>query len=526
MKTTENTTVELEKEVLTQEEKLARLEQENEELKAEINFFKEQFKLSQLQKYGKSSEKSHPEQLVLFNEAEIESVKKCEDVSTEEVLVKRKKNKNSKGENFEDLPIEEIYYELADDEKICPKCDHILHEMKTEIRKEIIIIPAQIKVVHHKKQVYACRLCDQEGTTGTIIKAPAPKPALPGSFASSSILAYTIEKKYNQAIPLYRQETSFRNLGYEISRQNLANWTIKASDRWLRILYGRMHQLLLKESIIHADETTLNVLDEKENKNNYMWLYTSAKESNHRICLYDYQKSRSKKNPIKFLNGFTGYLQTDGYQAYESVENVNLLGCLAHARRYFKKALDAAPKEADISKSKSSEALSFFTRIYKLEKSFKELSPNERFFERLDKTEPIMIEFHNWLQGESRRTLPKSLLGQAIKYNLKQWPKLIGVLCDGRLELDNNRAERSIRPFTIGRKNWTFSKSPLGATISGICYSIVETAKQNNLIPFEYLMYLFDQLPNIDTSNLDELDALLPWSKEIPKNIKLKNLDD
>jgi transposase len=526
MKTTENTKVQGNEEALTAEERIARLEQENQELKAEINFFKEQFKLSQLQKYGKSSEKSHPEQLVLFNEAEVESVKKHEELSTEEILVRRKRKKNAKGHNFEDLPIEEIRYEFTDEEMSCPNCDGTLHEMKTEVRKELKVIPAQIKVIHHIKQVYACRTCDAEGTSGTIITAPAPKPALPGSFASSSILAYTIEKKYNQAIPLYRQETTFRNLGYEISRQNLANWTIKASDKWLRIIFDRMHEHLLKEDIIHADETTLNVLDEKDNKNNYMWLYTTGKECDHKICLYDYQKSRSKKNPKNFLTGFAGYLQTDGYQAYESVGGVSLLGCLAHARRYFKKALDAAPKEADIAKSKSAEALAFFTKIYKIDKSLKELSPEERFIERIDQVEPIMIEFHNWLEVEKKKTLPKSLLGQAIKYCLKQWPKLIGVLCDGRLELDNNRAERAIRPFTIGRKNWTFSKSPLGATISGICYSIVETANQNNLIPFEYIMYLFDQLPNIDISNTDVLDALLPWSKDLPDNIKLKTLEN
>ncbi|TCO70656.1 IS66 family transposase [Marinisporobacter balticus] len=181
---------------------------------------------------------------------------------------------------------------------------------------------------------------------GTIITAPMPKPVLPGSMVSPSLLATIIDMKYNKMMPLYRQEQSFVDFGIDISRQNMASWVVKGSEKWLKPLFLRMRDYLIKEDIIHADETVLNCLDEKDNKNNYMWLYATGERSTHRIYLYDYQKSRSQKHPKEFLDGFSGYLQTDGYASYNSVPNVKNLGCLAHARRYFTDALKALPEDA------------------------------------------------------------------------------------------------------------------------------------------------------------------------------------
>ncbi len=325
-----------------------------------------------------------------------------------------------------------------------------------------------------------------------------------------------MEKKYNQALPLYRQEKSFIDFGIDISRQNMANWIIYGAETWLKPLYDRLHEKLLKEPIIHADETVLNVLDEKNNKNNYMWIYASAKCGSRPIYLYDYQKSRANKHPKTFLEGFNGYLQTDGYAGYNKIQDITQVGCLAHARRKFDEAIKALPKDAEVTKTKAQKGLLFFTEIYKLEKMYANQAPEERYKNRLKNTKPILDELYEWLMIESKRTLPKSKLGVAIKYSIKQWPKLIGFLADGRLAVDNNLAERAIKPFVIGRKNFLFSKSPKGATASGICYSIIETAKANNLKPFQYLTYLFEKLPNIDLENQDELDALLPWAESIP----------
>lgn len=505
------------------ENKVAQQEQKIEELEAKIKFYEEQFRLSQAKKYGSSSEKTDAEQISIFNEAEKLSVKPQESEDIEEILVKRKKGKSKSRKSYEDLEVEEVYYTLSEADQICPSCNGTLHEMKTEVRKELKIIPAQVKVVHHIKQVYACRKCDNEGVGGTIIAAKMPNPVIPRSMVSPSLLAFIMEKKYNQALPLYRQEKSFINFGIDLSRQNMANWIITGAENWLKIMYDRLRLELLKEPIIHADETVLKCLDEKDNKNNYMWLYASAKWGEKSIYLYDYQKSRSHKHPANFLKGYKNYLQTDGYSAYNKLEDVTQVACLAHARRKFDEVIKAAPKDSEIVSSKSNEALSMIRKIYGLEKLFEELSNDERYEGRLEKTRPILEKLHEWLLRESQRTLPKSKLGEAIKYSLNQWDKLIVFLEDGRLAVDNNLAERAIKSFVIGRKNYLFSKSVKGATASGICYSIIETAKAHNLKPFQYLTYLFERLPNINVENVDELDALLPWSNSIPEDIRLKS---
>jgi transposase len=521
--TADNTTEEHAHEL---ENEVAVLKHENEELKAKVKFLEEQFKLSQAQKYGSPSDTVDPMQLSIFNEAEKLSVQKNEEPDLEEITYQRKKGRSKSRKTYDDLEIVEVYYELPKEEQVCPKCDHELHEMKVEVRKELTIIPAQVKVTHHKRQVYACRHCDQQGTGGTIIKADAPNPVIAGSLTSPSLLAFIMDKKYVQAQPLYRQEKAFENFGIDISRQNMANWIVKSSEDWLKRLYDRMHMHLINEPIIHADETEMNVLDEKNNKKNYMWLYSSAIHGNHQIKLYEYQPSRAGRHPKNFLNGYAGFLQTDGYQAYNKIPDIIHVGCLAHGRRKFTDAIKAAPEDADIAKTKAYEAVKYFKKISNLEKEFKELSNEERYEKRLEKTKPLLEEFKNWLDVESKRTLPKSKLGQAISYNLKQWDKMIRFLEDGRVSVDNNHAERAIRPFVVGRKNWLFAKSPKGATASAICYSIIETAKANNLKPFQYLTYLFEKLPNSDVTDEEILDQLMPWSDSIPENLRSKFQDE
>ncbi|MCT4621261.1 MAG: IS66 family transposase [Marinisporobacter sp.] len=492
-----------------------------EEQEAKLKYYEEQLRLNAEKKYSPSSEKN-PDQLSLFNEAEIESVKNQMEIDLEKITYNRRKGKTKSRKTYDDLPIVEVKYVLDDDELDCPTCGGKLHEMKVETRKELVIVPAEVKVKHIHRQYYACRTCDNKGTTGTIVAAPVPNAVLPKSLVSPSLLAFIMDKKYREAMPLYRQEKGFENLGIDIPRQNMGSWIIKGAEIWLKPLFERMNYYLLQEDIIHADETTLQVIDEKDNKKNYMWYYGSSKSSDKHISIFDYQKSRSANHPKKFLGNYNGYLQTDGYAGYNKLK-VKHLACMAHARRKFDEALKAAPKDADISKTKSKKALKYFSNIYKYEKVFKadNLDFNEIYAKRLEFTKPILEEFHEWLLAESKKTLPKSLLGKAITYSLKQWDKLIVFLEDGRLLPDNNHAERAIKNFVIGRKNWLFSKSSKGATASGIIYSIVETAKANNLNVFKYLTYLFEELPNIDLEDFNQLDALLPWKETIPNEILL-----
>lgn len=530
MKNIENSTgIQLNKEKNSIEElqnKGTKLEQENEELAAKVAWYEEQIRKGIKQKYGSSSEKTPDEQLSMFNEAEKNQRPKLEEPDFKEINYKRKKSKSLNKDGWDDLPVEVIEYDLSDSEQACPACDNPLHVMKKEIRKELKIVPAKISVVHHVSNIYACRSCEKNDTTTPIIKAEMPKPVIPGSFASPSMIAYITNRKYNEAITLYRQEQQFINFGIDISRQNLFNWIIRSSH-WLKVIYDSLHSRLLKENFLHADETTLQVIDEKDKSpggKSYMWLYATGKYAP-QIFLYEYQPSRAGKHPKNFLKDFKGYLQTDGYQAYKNVEDVTLMGCFAHARRGFTDELKALPKNADTSKAIAEEGRNYCNQLFSLERKFTDLTAAERHIKRLEHSKPVLEAFLSWLNDYKPKVLPKSNLGKAVNYCLNQWSKLEAFLQNGEIELSNNRAERAIKPFVIGRKNWLFSKSPHGATASAVIYSIVETSKANRLNPFYYLEYLFEKLPNIDITDQNQIDQLLPWSDQLPDRCKVPKKD-
>ena len=252
-----------------------------------------------------------------------------------------------------------------------------------------------------------------------------------------------------------------------------------------------------------------------------MWLYRTGRGSPP-IILFDYQTTRASKHPRRYLTGFSGYLHVDGYPGYNGLPDITLVGCLSHARRGFDKALKALPAEKRDADVAAKKGLEFCNRLFEIERHLREVSPEERYEIRLERSRPVVDAFRAWLDQQRPNVLPKSALGQAINYCINQWDKLVNFLKDGQLELDNNRAERSIKPFVIGRKNFLFSNTPRGARASAITYSIIETAKENGLAPFHYLKYLFEKLPNIDLQDQKPLDELLPWSKSLPEECRVK----
>jgi transposase len=494
----------------------ARLRQQVAELTAQVNWFMEQFKLAKQRQFGASSERAviAETQPSLFNEAEKEAKPEAAEPTVETITYRRRKQKGHREEALKDLPVETIEYRLPPEEQVCPNCGGPLHEMSTEVRQELKVIPAQVKVVRHVRHVYACRRCEREGTSTPVITAPAPKPVIPGSLASPSAVAHVMNAKYVDGLPLYRQEQQWSRLGVELSRQTMANWVVYAADKWLEPLYGRLRRELLSRGILHADETTVQVLHEdgrEAESKSCMWLYRTGRDGPP-IVLFDYKTSRSETHPKKFLAGFKGYLHVDGYPGYDRVPDVTLVGCWAHARRKFDEALKVLPADKRASPSVAMEGLTFCNRLFDIERELADATPEERYKVRLEKSVPVLNAFSTWLESQSPRVLPKSLLGQAIRYCQSQWGKLRNFLLDGRLEIHNNRSERSIKPFVIGRKGWLFCNTPRGARASAVVYSIVETAKENGLIPFEYLRYLFEKLPNLGDGDLDEL---LPWSKSL-----------
>jgi len=506
------------------ENRCALLEQQNAELTSKVSWFEEQFRLSQQRRFGRSSEQTGAGQIQLFNEAESEAASFSPEPVMEEITYKRRKQKGHREAKIKDLPQETIEYRLPPEEQVCACCDSELHEMSTQTRQEIKIIPAQASVVNHVQYVYACRRCDREETGTPIVNAPKPAPVLPGSLASPSAVAHIMAQKYVEAVPLYRQEQSWSRLGVELSRQTMANWVVQGADRWLAPLYERMHELLLRRNILHADETELQVLREPERSatsKSYMWLYRTGRGSPP-IVLFDYQTTRASKHPRRYLTGFSGYLHVDGYPGYNGLPDITLVGCLSHARRGFDKALKALPAEKRDADVAAKKGLEFCNRLFEIERHLREVSPEERYEIRLERSRPVVDAFRAWLDQQRPNVLPKSALGQAINYCINQWDKLVNFLKDGQLELDNNRAERSIKPFVIGRKNFLFSNTPRGAKASAITYSIIETAKENGLAPFHYLKYLFEKLPNIDLQDQKPLDELLPWSGSLPEECRVQ----
>jgi len=477
-----------------------------------IQWLIEQFRLAQHQRFGRSSE-SHPSQGDLFNEAEIleDEAGNDKDQTTETITYSRKKPKRKLLPN--DLPRETLIHDIEDADKVCDCCGGDLHCMGEDKSEKLEFIPAQVKVIEHIRPKYSCRQCEKENIHVPIKVAPVPPSPIPKSIATPSLLAQIITAKYQYALPLYRQESLFKQYGIDLNRKTMSSWMLRCAEL-LKPVYDRLIEIQLQQFVIHADETPVTVIIE-EKKQSYMWVYCTGVDSppNHtsppdhdailRIVIYDFQHSRASSCPENYLQGFKGYLQVDGYVGYEKLE-ATLVGCMAHARRKFMDAKKAQPKGKT---GKADKAIAEIQKLYRIETEIKHKTAIEKHRIRQEKSRPLLDKLKTWLEASALHVPPKTVLGKAIGYTLRQWHKLIRYLDDGRLNIDNNRAERAIKPFVIGRKNWMFSYTKSGANASAILYSLIETAKANGIIPFDYLSGLLNELPN----KPENLDALLPW---------------
>jgi len=505
----------------------AQLEKENLALKARIqeletlnNWYVQQLKLSRQKLFGQSSESSKHdelEQLNLFNEVEAERQPFIAEPDAETINYQRKKGK--RGENIKHLPVEIVEYKLTDEESACPSCGDDLHIMSKEIRKELTIIPAKVKVIEHVSYVYSCRSCEKNNIETPVITAKAPKALLPKSLVSAELLAYIMSQKFVNAMPLYRQEQEFKRLGVVLSRQNLSNWIIKGTAL-LDPIMKKLKQELLTRQVLHADETTLEVLCEPgrpAKANSYMWVYRTSGDTKRPIVLYDYQEGRSGRFAKEYLSGFSGVLHSDGWNGYHQLEEqgVTLCGCWAHARRKFNEALIG--NNSGKTDSLEDIGLSYCNQLFAVEKRAEKMTSEERHKLRQQQALPVIEAFYTWINTHSDKILPQSLLGKAFTYAQNQKKYLLAFLSDGRIEISNNRAERSIKPFVIGRKNWLFCNTPGGATSSATIYSLIQTAIENDLKPQAYLEYVFNQIQQQNES----VDKLLPWATEIPLNCKM-----
>lgn len=512
------------------EEELEAKDKEIANLKNELAYLKNQILNKNRKIFGSSSEQSSSMQISFFDEAEKNSDLKTDEPSIEEITYKRTKPSNNTGkkDNLANLEKVVVEHKLDETEQYCKDCSGKLVVIGRKSKEILKYVPAKLYVEEHITYSYACKSCEEKNDKANIVTTKAPEPLLHKSMVSNELLSHVINLKYQHAMPLYRQETYFKMMGANLSRQTLSNWIIGTANE-LEPVYNLMKEELLKRSYIQADETVLKVLDDRgkeSNKQKYMWLYKFP-DKDRPIIIYDYQRTRSGSCPQKFLSGFSGYLQTDGYAGYNKVESTKRIYCLAHIRRKFHEIIVNLDEEA-LKTSRAVIGFNYCAKLYKIEKELSEQYGKEddyyerRNKKRLEESKPIIEEFIAYVDKEIENAVPKSALGKALAYAKPLLPNFMTFLEDGALEIDNNGAERSIRPFVVGRNNWLFSTSTKGAESSALIYSIIETAKNNNLVVEKYLLYLMDNFSSINPTDKDSLLKILPFSKDLPEDLKTK----
>lgn len=465
----------------------------------------EQFKLAQLRTYARSSESNVLQGELQFDEADsvpIEELPKEEDNTITVTYTRKKPKRQSLPDN---LPREVIEHDVPEHEKQCA-CGCLKQRIGEEITEQLEVIPAQLKVIQHVRPKYACNRCDE----GVSI-APMPKLFLPKSMATPSLVAYTIISKYQDHLPLYRQEKIWQRMGIDIARNTACGWIMAAAEVCMP-MRDALKTSLMASGYIQADETPLQVMDEPNRKNtslSYMWLYRSAIPDKP-VVLFDYRETRQAAWPKEMLRDFRGYLQTDGYNGYDWVDgksDIMHLGCMSHARRPFAELVKIAKTVG-----KSHQAVAYFQKLYAIEKIARDgkFTPEQRYQLRMEKAKPILEQLKGWLDQSLSNAAPQSKLKTGLIYMHDRWNELTTYLTNGALEIDNNSAENQIRPFALGRKNWLMAGSPRGAHASALFYSLIATAAANAWNPFDYLRFLFENIRSCKTN--DDYSMLLPFN--------------
>ncbi|MCD8111675.1 MAG: IS66 family transposase [Escherichia coli] len=495
----------------------------------------EQIRIANQQRFGRHTEKLSeiPGQLSFFNEAEqlSESMDESQEPDPDDVLPQKPKAKKQKGKrdaDLKDFPREVHEHVIAAEE-----LDKLFgagnwREMPVEECKRLRYEPASWTVEEHKTHVYVGTGGDHQDE---FLRADRPKDLLRNSILTPSLGAAIMNAKYVNAIPINRIEQEFSRNGLNLSRQVMAGWIIKCSERYFQPLYDRLKEKLFEFPVNQSDETPVEVIKDGRpaGSQSYMWVHRSGElYREHPVVLYEYQKTRNSIHPKEFYKDYKGILMTDGLEQYHKIarelDGLTNANCWAHARRSFADAVKAIGKnnEQAAKLSTAYQALTRIAAIYKLEGTLKNLSAEERLRERQASIKPLVDEYFAWVKERLTDTtcLPKGKTAEGLKYSVNQEEYLRVFLTNGDVPIDNSASERSIRAFTVGRKNWVFIYSTKGAETSAVVYSITETAKLNNLNPYYYLKYILEELPqrmDVD-GHIDphDLDDLLPWSDSLP----------
>lgn len=512
---------ELETTIKKQESYIEQLENTIKDMQHQISNLNDIIRVLQKGRFTPSSEKTTAEELEgqvsFFNEAEFSS-----DIdSTEDITVKEHTRKGKKSKRIAyigELPVREVICELSEEEKQCPQCGTALKTIcKETVREELNFIPAKIERVVYIREVAECPKC-KNTETPYFKKAETPKSLLNHSLASPSIVSEVMVQKYANSLPLYRQEKIWENLGITLNRTTMANWIIRCSEEYLSPIVEALRKNILSQDICQCDETPIQVLKEENRKattKSYMWVFRTGETSDKPSIIYDYHPSRSGDNAAEFLKTFQGYVVTDGFSGYNKLKGITHCGCWAHLRRKYKEA--TPEKKSDNRKMTAAEiGAAYCDKLFHIEKQLKDLTSEERYKERLKQEKPVLEAYWSWLK--TINPLKGSKLQKAVIYSRNQKQALENYLLDGRLPISNNASENAIRPFCIGRKNWLFADTPKGAKASAAVYTLIETAKANNLNVKKYLETLLTEMSNIGRKfevQPELLEPLMPWSNDM-----------
>lgn len=513
-----------------QENEKQQIINENKKLEIQLLIQQEKFALEMRRRWSSTSEKmsrgENKSQPSLFDEAETTIKAEEQEAENPEAGIPVKAHNRIRGKRAKlpaSLPRIDEIIDISEEEKICG-CGEELVKIGEETSEKLEIIPIQFRVRRTIRPIYACKACGgtENEPEAPVSVAPVPPSILPKTNATPSMLATIAIWKFQDALPLYRQEKIFSRHGIELSRSTTSRWMMEVAKKCRPIIDG-IQAHILSSPMIGMDETPVQVLMEEDRKNttsSYMWVARGSHETPESpggkiAILFKYHPKRSASVPKDFLTHYSGVLQTDGYETYDSIVKTHAqseypiihAGCMTHARRKFVEA----ERSGKVLKS-SKVALGYFRELYAIEREATDarLNDDARCLLRKEKAIPVLEKFKTWMDGRSLEVPPESLIGKAIFYTLGQWEKLVRYVYYGFVPIDNNQLENGIRPFVIGRKNWLFSGSPDGADASAALYSIIETAKANGLEPFHYLYYLFAKLPFLKTS--DEIESILPFN--------------
>ena len=394
--------------------------------------------------------------------------------------------------------------------------------------QELVYHPGYFTLRNHFQTTCKCENCgttESENETPTFVKTKVSRPILNHSFASPSLAAEVIYQKYYMGVPLYRQEKVWDDRGLVLPRNMMANWNIKITQYYLENLYNLMLEKLKNESeLLHCDETTIQCNKEKGRKastNSYMWVLCSGEQEKNKGVVFKYEPSRSSETAKKFLEGYKGILVKDGYAAYNDIEGVTHAECWAHCRRYFYESVPLDEHRQMDTSCEAYKGVEFCNELFKIEEEIAELNNEQRLKIRQEKSAPILKKFFNWVTlVSSKKIVLSNKLKNALTYASNQKAELSAFLTDARIPLTNSRAERTIRPFAIHRKNWLFADTVEGAKTNALMYSLIESAKLNNLNIEKYIKYLLEEISQLDNpSDKNVLEKYLPWSKELPADI-------